>query len=119
MTKAVDKAIQALERKQLSRNEFIYGLKACGFTVKDGQTYYEEQELIKCFDDLFFSQELSKPTGIMLYPQVEGITPTVVKPQESDHKCHTCKHYTSGERDGSCGSYICKNYSNWERSDKE
>ena len=36
------------------------------------------------------------------------------EPQESDHKCHTCKHYTSGERDGSCGSYICKNYSNWE-----
>lgn len=35
-------------------------------------------------------------------------------PQESDHKCHTCKHYTSGEHDGSCGSYICKGYSNWE-----
>ena len=34
--------------------------------------------------------------------------------QESDHKCHTCKHYTSGEHDGSCGSYICKNYSDWE-----
>ena len=33
---------------------------------------------------------------------------------ESDHKCHTCKHYISGERDGSCGSYICKNYSDWE-----
>lgn len=33
---------------------------------------------------------------------------------ESDHKCHTCKHYTSGENDGSCGSYICKEYSNWE-----
>ena len=83
---ALDMAIQALERKQLSRDEFIYGLKACGFTVKDGQTYYEEQELIKCFDDLYFSQDksISKPTGIMLYPQVEGITPTVVKPQEND-----------------------------------
>lgn len=33
---------------------------------------------------------------------------------ESNHKCHNCKHYTSGERDGSCGSYICKNYSGWE-----
>ena len=39
--------------------------------------------------------------------------------QENDHKCHTCKHYTSGERDGSCGSYICKNYSDWESEDKE
>ena len=38
---------------------------------------------------------------------------------ESDHKCHNCKHYTSGERDGSCGSYICKHYSNWERKNEE
>lgn len=38
----------------------------------------------------------------------------MVEPQESDHKCQTCKHYTSGENDGSCGSYICKEYSNWE-----
>lgn len=38
---------------------------------------------------------------------------------ESDHKCHTCKHYISGEHDGSCGSYICKGYSNWESEDKE
>lgn len=36
------------------------------------------------------------------------------EPQESEVKCHTCKHYTSGENDGSCGSYICKGYSNWE-----
>jgi len=36
---------------------------------------------------------------------------------ESDHKCHNCKHYTSGERDGSCDSYICKNYSGWESED--
>ena len=38
----------------------------------------------------------------------------LIESKESDHKCHTCKHYTSGERDGSCGSYICKGYSNWE-----
>lgn len=44
----------------MTRDEFIYGLKACGFTVKDGQIYYEEKELIKCFDDLYFSQELDK-----------------------------------------------------------
>ena len=36
------------------------------------------------------------------------------EPQEIGRKCHTCKHYTSGENDGSCGSYICKGYSNWE-----
>ena len=38
----------------------------------------------------------------------------LVEPRESDRKCHTCKHYTSGEYDGSCDSYICKGYSNWE-----
>ena len=36
----------------------------------------------------------------------------MVEPQESEHNCHTCKHYKSGENDGSCGSY--KEYSNWE-----
>ena len=45
--------------------------------------------------------------------------PPCYEPQESDHKCHTCKHYTSGEHDGSCGSYICEHYSNWESEDKE
>ena len=28
--------------------------------------------------------------------------------------CKTCKHYTAGEHDGSCGSYICKDKSDWE-----
>lgn len=40
------------------------------------------------------------------------------EPQESDHKCHTCKHYTSGEHDGSCDSYICNGYSDWESEKK-
>lgn len=38
---------------------------------------------------------------------------------ESDHKCHTCKHYMSGEYDGSCDSYICEHYSNWESEGKK
>ena len=45
---------------------------------------------------------------------LEQIKEKYAEPQENDHKCHTCKHYTRGERDGSCGSYICKGYSNWE-----
>ena len=42
--------------------------------------------------------------------------PTIIEADkaESDHKCHTCKHYLSGEYDGSCDSYICEHYSNWE-----
>lgn len=50
---------------------------------------------------------------------LDEIMEWMVEPQESDHKCHTCKHYMSGEKDGSCGSYICKGYSNWESEDKE
>lgn len=34
--------------------------------------------------------------------------------EEIEQKCYTCKHYTKGEYDGSCGSYICKEYSGWE-----
>lgn len=34
--------------------------------------------------------------------------------EEIEHKCHNCKHYSKGDFDGSCGSYICKEYSNWE-----
>ncbi len=37
---------------------------------------------------------------------------------ESDHKCHTCKHYMSGEYDGSCDSNICEHYSGWESEDE-
>lgn len=50
---------------------------------------------------------------------LEQIESKYADPQESDRKCHTCKHYTSGEHDGSCGSYICEHYSNWESEDKE
>ena len=45
---------------------------------------------------------------------LERIEKKYAEPQDSDHKCYTCKHYTKGERDGSCGSYICKEYSGWE-----
>jgi len=38
--------------------------------------------------------------------------------EEIAHKCHNCKHYTKGEFDGSCGSYICKEYSGWEDKTK-
>jgi hypothetical protein len=43
----------------------------------------------------------------------------LIESKESDHTCHTCKHYTSGEHDGSCGSYICKGYSDWESEEED
>lgn len=53
--------------------------------------------------------------GIPLYKYCPQCGTKMIELQaESDHKCHNCKHYVSGQRDGSCGSYICKNYSGWE-----
>lgn len=36
------------------RDKFIYALTACGCLLKDGKTWYEHNELIKCFEDLGF-----------------------------------------------------------------
>ena len=45
---------------------------------------------------------------------IEQLAAKVRAEEEIEQKCHTCKHYTKGEYDGSCGSYICKEYSGWE-----
>lgn len=37
----------------MTKDDFIFNLKRCGcFLYKDGNTYYEENELIKCFEDV-------------------------------------------------------------------
>jgi len=42
----------------MTKNQFIYALTACGCLLKDGKTWYEHNELIKCFEDLgLFEQE--------------------------------------------------------------
>ena len=45
---------------------------------------------------------------------IEQLAAKVRAEEEIEQKCHSCKHYTRGEYDGSCGSYICKEYSGWE-----
>ena len=40
------------ERGQMTREEFEYAIKSCGCFIYRGQTYYEESELIKTFEDL-------------------------------------------------------------------
>ena len=52
-------AIKALEQEPIiSKDKFIYALTACGCLLKDGKTWYEHNELIKCFEDLgLFEQE--------------------------------------------------------------
>ena len=39
--------------------------------------------------------------------------------EEVKHTCSSCKRYLPGEYDGSCGSYICKTYSNWENKEEK
>lgn len=42
----------------MTRDQFIYALTACGCLLKDGKTWYEHDELTKCFEDLgLFEQE--------------------------------------------------------------
>ena len=36
----------------MTREEFIYGLNACGFLVHGGKCWYEHDELIECFEGL-------------------------------------------------------------------
>lgn len=36
----------------MTREEFEYAIKSCGCFIYRGQTYYEESELIKAFEDL-------------------------------------------------------------------
>ena len=36
----------------MTKDKFKYGLMACGCLFKDGKTWYEHNELIKCFEDL-------------------------------------------------------------------
>ena len=36
----------------MTKEQFIYALTACGCLLKDGKTWYEHEELIKCFEDL-------------------------------------------------------------------
>ena len=36
----------------MTKDDFIFNLKRCGCLYKDGNTYYEENELIECFEDV-------------------------------------------------------------------
>ena len=57
-----DEVIKALEQKPItSKDQFIYALTACGCLLKDGKTWYEHDELIKCFEDLgLFDEQETK-----------------------------------------------------------
>jgi hypothetical protein len=77
----------------------LNGIPSCG----------DERICSECgFETVFIGEHCSQ------YRFCPNCGAKMVEKQESDHTCHTCKHYTSGERDGSCGSYICKGYSDWE-----
>lgn len=44
----------------MTKNDFIYALKASGCLYHNGQTYYEENELIRTFEDMeMFEEEKS------------------------------------------------------------
>ena len=88
--------------------------KEQGYDIGGIKTWYIQIMCDKCG---FIKTAIEGHTG--QYHYCPNCGAKMVEPQESDHKCHTCKHYTKGEHDGSCGSYICKGYSDWESEDKE
>ena len=46
----------------MTKDDFIFNLKRCGCLYKDGHTYYEENELIECFEDVgAFNQSSVNP----------------------------------------------------------
>ena len=68
-------------------------------------------------DDKGASLSLTAGDTVQIGIPLEEVTDIIalVERMESDKpSCKTCKHYTAGEHDGSCGSYICKDMSDWE-----
>lgn len=41
----------------MSKDDFLYALQTCGCLFHDGKTWYEENELIQCFEDLGLIKE--------------------------------------------------------------
>ena len=50
----------------MTREEFEYAIKSCGCFIYRGQTYYEESELIKTFEDVGLIEQEPK-TGHWLF----------------------------------------------------
>lgn len=65
----VKAVVEALS--QMTREEFEYAIKSCGFFIFRGQPYYEESELIKAFEDMGLIEQEQK-TGHWIW-QTENI----------------------------------------------
>lgn len=71
----------------MTKEQFIYALTACGCLFKDGKTWYEHNELIKCFEDLgLFEQE---PTSFQWCTDCK----------EYDQEKHCCHRWSKVIRD--------------------
>ena len=51
-----DLAMETYERL-ITRDDVLYAIKACGCLYHQDKTWYEEKELIQCFDDLYFKDK--------------------------------------------------------------
>ena len=89
---SINAAIKALEHEQALGEAFNIAL------------LYGKEKGIEAIDKAFY--QMGK----------DGIKEQEIK--ASDRTCHTCKHYMSGEHDGSCDSYICEHYSDWESEEE-
>ena len=64
----------------MTKDDFIFDLKRCGCLYKDGETYYEENELIECFEDV----------GAFNQPSITSQEPKWIPVSERLPKEHLC-----------------------------
>jgi len=57
-----DLAMQSAE-PLITRDNVLYAINACGCLYHQGKTWYEEEELIQCFDDLYFNDSKAEDEG--------------------------------------------------------
>lgn len=110
------KAIKALEQEPcddaISRQAVLDELNKW-----DWQELYLPIHFKENIIDVVPSVNPQAPKGKCLLSQKYRDWLFIQEPQTGH--CTDCKHYMSGEQDGSCDSYICEHYSNWESEDKE
>lgn len=75
----------------MTKDDFIFNLKRCGCLYKDGNTYYEENELIECFENVgAFNQSSVNPQELKIGHWI----PIDEEPHE-DYECDKCGYIIS------------------------
>lgn len=95
----------------MTREEFEYAIKSCGFLTYHGHKYYEELELIKTFEDMGLLEHETMPIdddcisrkAVLsliadhfdnLFDMVRKLPPVAIPPEPDHDGCKDCKYET-------------------------